>query len=217
MTLQDLLKQKEKEWKKKYRKEYYEKHRSKALAWQKKYRQENKEKMRKYRKGYYQKNKERVKKQHIEWNQKNKEKAREHKRRWREKNPNYSKKYWQIYRQTSHKRLEHSMSTAIRVSLCGRKSGRKWETLIGYSLQDLINHLETQFDKNMSWNNYGSYWEIDHYIPKSWFIYETPNDIGFKMCWDLNNLQPLTVKVNRTKFNNLPSRQTTRTKSQKVS
>ena len=39
--------------------------------------------------------------------------------------------------------------------------------LLGYSAQDLKIHLEKQFTSEMSWSNYGSYWHIDHKIPKS--------------------------------------------------
>jgi len=32
---------------------------------------------------------------------------------------------------------------------------------------------------------------IDHVVPKSHFCYEKPEDPEFKICWGLNNLQPL--------------------------
>jgi hypothetical protein len=45
----------------------------------------------------------------------------------------------------------------------------------------------------------GKFWEIDHVIPKNVFNYEKPEDIDFKRCWAINNLQPLEKHVNRSK------------------
>ena len=67
---------------------------------------------------------------------------------------------------------------------------------LGYSIEDLKNHLEKQFDKNMNWSNYGIYWHIDHIIPQSCLIYEKMEDENFKKCWSLNNLRPLDAKTN---------------------
>jgi 5-methylcytosine-specific restriction endonuclease McrA len=65
-----------------------------------------------------------------------------------------------------------------------------------FSITDLKKHLEKQFDKYMSWNNYGKYWHIDHIIPHSLFQYTSMEDQSFKDCWALNNLRPLEAKQN---------------------
>lgn len=96
-------------------------------------------------------------------------------------------------------KLDRNMGKAIRAALSDQKSGRGWETLIGYTLEDLYIHLESLFDENMNWENQGSYWEIDHIIPKSYFKYKNPEDEEFKLCWCLNNLQPLSKERNRYK------------------
>lgn len=49
----------------------------------------------------------------------------------------------------------------------------------------------------MSWDNYGTYWELDHIIPRFKFYYESYDDEQFKQCWALSNLRPLTIKENR--------------------
>lgn len=86
--------------------------------------------------------------------------------------------------------------------LKGNKREQTWESLVGYTLDDLIKHLESQFDTNMSWDNYGFYgWHIDHIIPKNQFKYSSPDDKQFKICWSLMNLRPLwcTDNWNRNK------------------
>lgn len=92
------------------------------------------------------------------------------------------------------------MARTIGECLKGKKAGRKWEHLVGYTLQDLIIHLEAQFDEKMNWSNYGK-WEVDHIKPKSLFVYVSPEDSEFKKCWALKNLQPLEKSANRKKFN----------------
>ncbi|WP_242221636.1 HNH endonuclease signature motif containing protein [Shinella zoogloeoides] len=89
-------------------------------------------------------------------------------------------------------RLDLAFSAAVRRSLGSSKGGRSWETLVGYSLEALKIHLEQRFQRGMSWENYGrGGWHIDHIIPRSAFNYQTPQDIDFKRCWALENLQPL--------------------------
>lgn len=97
--------------------------------------------------------------------------------------------------------LDHNMSCAIGAALLSRKGGRSWELLVGYNLDELIDHLEAKFESGMSWNNYGSHWHVDHIVPKSWFAYDSTDDASFRACWALQNLQPLTATDNLRKGN----------------
>lgn len=85
-------------------------------------------------------------------------------------------------------RLNASMSTSIRKSLKSGKGGRHWETLVPYTLKDLVVHLENKFHimnngESMTWNNYGI-WHVDHIKPLS-------KCTSFEEAWAINNLQPL--------------------------
>ena len=71
---------------------------------------------------------------------------------------------------------------------------------LNYNINELKAHLEKQFKENMSWDNYGK-WQLDHIIPISKFNYKSQLDIEFKMCWDLENLQPLWGGENCSKGN----------------
>jgi len=114
----------------------------------------------------------------------------------------YRKKYYREKLMPNPKyRIDKSISTAVCISLNGKKAGRKWENLVGYTLEDLIIHLEKQFDNKMSWNNYGSYWWLDHIKARSLFNYISPEDKEFKECWGLKNLQPLEKIENIKKSN----------------
>jgi len=85
----------------------------------------------------------------------------------------------------------------IKHTLNGTKQGT-WEAekWLGYSIQDLMQHLENQFDVFMKWDNYGTYWVIDHIIPKRYFKFNSVNDEEFRACWSLENLRPLPKRKN---------------------
>lgn len=109
-----------------------------------------------------------------------------------------------IRRTTSPARtLHHRMSTAIYLALKDKKNGRSWESLVGYNTSDLIKHIEAQFRDGMSWGNMGE-WHIDHIIPKAFFKFESENDTEFRMCWRLENLQPMWAKDNMAKHKTVP-------------
>ena len=101
-------------------------------------------------------------------------------------------------------RLDMNFGNAIYKSI-KNKNYSKWQALISYNLNGLMRHLEKHFSPEMNWNNYGSYWEIDHIIPKSVFNYTKFEHIDFARCWSLKNLRPLVKKVNRAKRNKLDS------------
>ena len=154
------------------------------------------------------------------WRGKNSEYMKRYGKKWREENENYFKKYFHT---PEHKeyikkylkeymrkyivrhpklKLRQNISRSIRYSLNDNKRNKHWETLVGYTLQDLKKHLEKQFQKGMTWKNYGE-WHIDHKIPVSVFNFEKPEDIDFKRCWALKNLQPMWAIDNLRKHDKL--------------
>ena len=90
------------------------------------------------------------------------------------------------------RKLHTNISRMVSKTITGTKNYRKWQDLVGYSVSDLKEHLEKQFSKGMSWENYGLRgWHIDHKIPRFVFNFSNPNDDDFKKCWSLKNLQPM--------------------------
>lgn len=71
----------------------------------------------------------------------------------------------------------------------------------GYFPQDLVEHLESKFWKDMTWDNYGKEWQIDHIKPVSWFDWSVDIENTIKKCWALDNLQPLPSVLNSMKGN----------------
>lgn len=180
----------------------------------------NRERAIERRKEYYAKNREEAIKKAHEWCINNPDKRFKIHRKWYDANKEEKKvkdkirlvekrehirevarRYYRIKRQDVRIRLSYNMSRAMHhVLKKGKKNNRHWESLAGYSRDELMKHLEKQFLPGMSWDNYGVRgWHIDHIIPKSAFNFTDIEDIDFKKCWELKNLRPLWATDNIVK------------------
>ena len=81
----------------------------------------------------------------------------------------------------------------------GRTKGGSTFAHLPYSPGDLKEHIENQFDEHMSWDNYGTYWNIDHIIPQAALVYDSLTHPNFQKCWALDNLRPLNRTENSRK------------------
>ena len=158
---------------------------------------------------------------HRQWRKKNPKKSKVIRKRYyskpgiREKYLAYHREYHQrnkaeiqirnrIYRQNKLKndiqfRINYNIRREVQIALRGKGTGKKLRELLGYSIQDLKKHIEKQFDKNMSWKNWGTYWHIDHIKPQRLFKFTTHTEPEFKKCWALKNLRPLEKMENMRK------------------
>lgn len=99
--------------------------------------------------------------------------------------------------------LKRRVSTAVCNTLKkqGSTKGGSTFSALPYSPQDLVEHLERQFDDKMNWDNYGDYWHVDHIYPQSLLPYSSLEEENFQKCWALENLQPLEATENMKKSN----------------
>ena len=74
--------------------------------------------------------------------------------------------------------------------------------LLGCSLEECKQFISSKFTNNMSWENHGTIWHIDHIIPCNYF--NLSNIEEQKICFNYRNLQPLLIKDNLSKSDNLP-------------
>ena len=155
-------------------------------------------------KKYREKNKGKLAEYHRDWSNKNRLKLREYHCKWRENNIVYKKKrityhYNKMNNDPKYK-LGQRTRTAVYTCLKERDVAKYRSTfdILGYTLEELMLHLEKQFTEGMSWDNYGE-WHVDHKIPMASFNFETVEDREFKLCWCLDNLQPLWGSDNLSK------------------
>jgi len=148
---------------------------------------------------YREANRTKLRESNRHWCENNKDKIKDNNRLFHANNPNYYRERWSS---DPTYRLRKTISGGISASLAKRdstKRGQKTFDFLPYTLEDLKQHLESQFDNKMTWDNYGSYWHVDHIYPQCRFTFETIGCEGFKMCWSLSNLRPLEATKNMKK------------------
>ena len=96
-------------------------------------------------------------------------------------------------------KINYNISRRIRKFFKGNHTGWSLDAILGYSLEEFKQHIKSQFDSKMNWDNHGVYWEIDHIIPIYSFSIKDYDDIDFKKCWNLKNLRPLEKSINQSK------------------
>ena len=112
------------------------------------------------------------------------------------------------YKNNNNYRIRCIISSAVRRSLKGIKKGDSIKNILGYSIEELKEHLEHQFEDWMNWDNLGltatkekETWQIDHIIPVNTFNILEIGDEEFKKCWALTNLRPLDSYINNRRPN----------------
>lgn len=170
------------------------------------------------------KDKEKGKERKKQWYINNRERILKHNKEYRNREDIniMIKKYKKIYYQNNkisinkHKRYRYKtdikfklnciIGKAIRKSLISKKNkrGNHWETLVGYTINDLFKHLKKTMPKDYCWKDFiEGKLHIDHIIPISVFNYTQPEHHDFKRCWSLENLRLLPSKENIIKGNKL--------------
>jgi hypothetical protein len=91
-------------------------------------------------------------------------------------------------------RIKKSLAARLRTVLHKTDSTMNY---IGCNIQYLREWFEYNFTTEMNWENYASYWSIDHIIPVSKFDL-TVEDEKLK-CWNWSNMMPVSIKFNSSK------------------
>ena len=177
------------------RRQYYQDNREAIAEWQKEYHQANKEKRNEQRRQYYQANKE---KKH-QYYQDNREAIVEYQKEYHQANKERAAEYRRNrYNNEPVVALRNNVSNLIGHALKrndGSKVGESVLQYLPYTIEQLKEHLENQFEDWMTWSNRNE-WHIDHIIPQSKLPYASMDEPNFQKCWSLENLQPLEAKEN---------------------
>jgi len=129
-------------------------------------------------------------------------KHKEERKEYRKKNSELYRKYYKQKRKTDiNYKLAHNLRRRLRGVLNNKSKKSSVLNLLGCSLKEFKKHLENKFNSKMTWKNYGKVWEIDHIKPCVSFDLSKLKQQ--KQCFNYKNLQPLTVKENRSKRHGL--------------
>jgi hypothetical protein len=138
------------------------------------------------------------------WSDNNKDKIKENSNNWKNKNPEKYKEYQKNYmtkysKEQYQNNLEYRLQKVLRSRFYQALKKEYKNTsildLTGCSIEELKKHIESQFDSNMSWENYGSYWEIDHIKQVNKFNLILSNQQ--QQCFHYTNLRPLEKIENK--------------------
>jgi hypothetical protein len=177
---------------KKIDKAKYEKRKPKILAHNKVYYIDNKEAISDRKKAHYEINKDAILETNKEYRKNNKESINANKREYESKR----RKNDPLFRLM---RFQRDSLTRIAKVIKGEKKSTSAEYL-GCSIIEFQNHIESKWQKGMSWSNNTIHgWHIDHIIPLS--SAKTEEDI-IKLC-HYTNLQPLWAEENLKKSNKI--------------
>ena len=151
--------------------------------------------------------KDRKKRNYHVWYNENKDYRKVYLKEYREKNTEKIKKTKRDYERNRKAsdplyKLISNFRTAIYQVLkeSNVEKNKHYFDILQYTPESLIKHLESQFENNMNWDNYGE-WHVDHKLPITSFNIEEMGDEEFMRCWSLDNLQPMWGTDNIRKYN----------------
>lgn len=136
-------------------------------------------------KAYKIRNPDKVKIRRNKWYDRNKAEINRHKR---ENMKEYNRLYWSERRSSDIDfRLRGTMRNRFNAAMRGHIKSSSVFEYVGCTLDELKLHLESKFQVNMTWENYGK-WHIDHKIPLVAF---SSSEEDLHKAWHYSNLQPL--------------------------
>lgn len=177
----------------------------------KKYREDNKESIQIQQQNYYNDNKDNLLIKNKEYRINNIETINEQRKEYRnrieikEHNKIKAKEYLPIRnlknKEKRRTNLQYKLSEVYKSKFHKFIKGKKSsiQNILGCNYDFLIKWLECNFKPDMTWENYGTYWDIDHVIPLS--LFDFSQEINIKICYNWINLRPLEKKVNIAKSN----------------
>tara|TARA_R110000782_G_C14670409_1_gene398919 strand:+ start:212 stop:718 length:507 start_codon:yes stop_codon:yes gene_type:complete len=131
---------------------------------------------------------------YTKWCENNRDKIKEYNQKHKEYHRLWNQ---QQRRENIQFRLKDSIRSRIYQSVLNKSDSSR--DILGCSIEEYVVYLGRMFDKNMSWDNYGTYWEVDHIKPISSFNLTKDDEV--KDCFNYKNTQPLSVDENRKKGN----------------
>lgn len=152
--------------------------------------------------------KECSKKKLYEWRENNKERFLEICKKYRDKDEkkllrsNYLReKYNTDIKYRLEKIYRNRIRLCVKTRYCPKNTSLNYEKMLGCDWEILIQWLEFNMKLDMKWENYGSYWHVDHVYPCS--LYDFEIEENRLKCFNWTNLTPLEGIENLKKSNKL--------------
>lgn len=138
--------------------------------------------VKKNNKRYYKENKKQLNKKSKEYRESNKER--------------YNAYCRNKYKNDIEYKIISLLRRRMRAALKEKNKSESTKELLGCSIKKLRQHLELQFEEEMTWDNHGE-WHIDHIKPCA--LFDLTDEEQQKECFHYSNLQPLWAQENLSK------------------
>lgn len=146
---------------------------------------------------YREVNKEIIKKKQNEWYE---EKGKLWKKNYENENRDKIREYERMrYKIDPQYRMKKILRSRFKKTVTKKKIYKSVLKYIGIDLEVFLKWIEFQFDENMSWENSGKYWDIDHVVPCDSFDLTCEEDV--MKCFHWTNIRPLEKTENDRKNN----------------
>ena len=154
-----------------------------------------------YQKAYRLKNKERLKAVNRDWVSRNQDRL---KKKSAEYLPRRLRLNAERRRLDPAKRITDAARTRVKFLLRHHKASTADKTfdLIGCTPRFFADFIKSQLSGEMTWENYGSVWEVDHIIPVTAFNLLDRGQLN--AAFHYSNCRPLLKPLNRAKGDRLP-------------
>lgn len=132
------------------------------------------------------------------YREKHLDKIKQQKKEYYNKNKTeINKKYLIKLKENPQKKIAHTIRCRLNQALKGKNKIGSSVKSLGCSIVEFIIYIENKFVDDMSWENHGTYWHLDHIKPLC--LFDLENVIDFDSACHYTNYQPLKVIDNLTK------------------
>jgi hypothetical protein len=141
---------------------------------------------------------QRRKKHSRAWNKRNAGYKQKKHLKWRKSNPDKCRAARRKQAAKPINRIISNVRKRLRDVMRGKRNALN---VVGCTRKQLQEHLQSQFTKQIHWNNYGTYWHVDHIVPVSHFDLTNPEHV--KLVHHYTNLRPMEAAANMMRGNKI--------------
>lgn len=93
---------------------------------------------------------------------------------------------------TQKAREKRKWQIAFRRYVLDRNPSVYYAPYFGLDIQMIRNWFELQFEKGVSWENFGTLWQFEHIVPVAYFNFEY--DLDLQLCWNFTNIRVESIQ-----------------------
>ena len=86
---------------------------------------------------------------------------------------------------------------ALRRYVLEKQLSISYAPYFGLDTKTIREWFESQFEKGISWENFGTQWQFEHIIPVVYFEFTDDDDL--RLCWNFTNLRVDPIPINKNR------------------